>query len=453
MLKDISINLNNFFLSVSDAIDLSSPQISTHQMRVAYLSWLLAKKMKLPLERLKQIYIAALFHDIGALDPSDKLLLHRFEEKDLFRHCLRGERLFLSIPFLRPMAPIVRHHHTSWATWQKNGYHIEDPYVLESQLIYLADLVERLLDRREYVLHQTNRIIARIIEAAGQEIHPEVVDIFLDMAKRASCWLDLVSPRLYSILLNHGPLERVEIGLEDIAQLAAFFSKIIDFKSRFTSTHSTGVAACATILAHICALTEQEVLLMKIAGNLHDLGKLVIPNAILEKPGPLTPQEFAIIKQHTYHTYMILSSIEGFTQIAEWAAFHHEKLDGSGYPFGLTADRLSLGARIMAVADIFTALIERRPYRKEMSKKEVTEILKRQAQKGLLDSYIVKLLLENYQEVYTKVSEQQQIAQEKFQEYLQLPIVSMAQDNNVPHLPKQPVFLPQGPRWPRDLHR
>ncbi len=421
MLKEISINLNNFFLSVSDAIDLSSPAVSTHQMRVAYMAWVLAKRMGLPLEQIKQIYIAALFHDVGALDPSDKVRLHSFEEKDLVSHCIRGERLFQSISFLRPMSSLVRYHHRPWQTWKQQGATLDDPKVLGAQLLYLADLVERLIDRQEYILHQTNRIIARIIKASGKEVHPDIVDLFLAVAKRASCWLDLVSPRLYSILLNHGPLERVEVGLEDIAQLAVFFSKIIDFKSKFTATHSSGVAACATILAHMFGLTEQEILLMKIAGSLHDLGKLVIPNAILEKPGRLTQEEFAIIKQHTYHTYMILSSIEGFELIAEWAAFHHEKLDGSGYPFGLTADRLSLGARIMAVADIFTALIERRPYREGMAWEEVREILDSQVAKGLLDGRIVRLLFENYQEVYDRVQEQQDLAESTFQAYLQGP--------------------------------
>ncbi len=439
MLKEISINLNNFFLSVSDAIDLSSPAISTHQMRVAYLAWQMAKYARLSPERIKNLYTAALFHDVGALDPSDKIRLHRFEEKDLVSHCLRGEKLFQSIPFLRPLAPIVRYHHRPWKDWQVKGHSLTDPFVLESQIILLADLVERLIRRDEYILHQVNRITARVIEASGKEAHPEVVDLFLEMAKRASYWLDVTSPRLYSILLNHGPLEQIEIGIEDIVQLAVFFSKIIDFKSRFTATHSTGVATCATLLAHLFGLSETEILLMKIAGSLHDLGKLVVPNAILEKPGRLTSKEFNLIKQHTYYTYMLLISIEGFEQIAEWAAFHHEKLDGSGYPFGLTGERLNLGARIMAVADIFTALIEKRPYRAEMSEKEVREILSSQASKGLLDGRIVKILFENYLDIYKKVREQQSIAERSFQAYLTGPETLKAPAQNFSILPIETI--------------
>ena len=97
------------------------------------------------------------------------------------------------------------------------------------------------------------------------------------------------------------------------------------------------------------------------AGNFHDLGKLVIPNSILEKPGKLNDEEFALMKQHTYFTYSILTTIGGIQEIAEWAAFHHERLDGNGYPFHLNASKLSTGARIMAVADIVTTLAEDRP--------------------------------------------------------------------------------------------
>ncbi len=157
-------------------------------------------------------------------------------------------------------------------------------------------------------------------------------------------------------------------------------------------------------------MTDTEVQLMKIAGNFHDLGKLAIPNSILEKPGKLTEEEFAIIKQHTYYTYTILNTIGGIDQISEWAAFHHEKLDGSGYPFHVSSEKLTTGARIMAVCDIFVAIAEDRPYRKGMSEEKIKQVLKSQAKNGLLDDTIVNLLLENYHEALEAVREEQALA-------------------------------------------
>ena len=105
-----------------------------------------------------------------------------------------------------------------------------------------------------------------------------------------------------------------------------------DFKSRFTATHTSGVAECAVKLSGLFGSAELDVKSMMTAANFHDIGKLVIPNSILEKPGKLTVDEYAIIRCHTYYTFNTLDSIGGLQRIAEQAAYHHEKLDGSGYP-------------------------------------------------------------------------------------------------------------------------
>ena len=102
---------------------------------------------------------------------------------------------------------------------------------------------------------------------------------------------------------------------------------------------------------------------MRAAGYLHDLGKIAVPSRILDKPAPPSQHEWAVLREHTYHTFRVLDTIGGMPQISEWAAFHHERLDGTGYPFGHEGKDLTLGARIMAVADIFTAVTEDRPYR------------------------------------------------------------------------------------------
>lgn len=169
------------------------------------------------------------------------------------------------------------------------------------------------------------------------------------------------------------------------------------------------------MLAKIFGLTEQEVRLMAVAGNLHDIGKLAITNAILDKPGKLSNEEMAVMKSHTYHTFSIISSIGGLNTIAEWAGYHHEKLDGSGYPFQCTGAELTIGARTMAVADIFTALAEDRPYRKGLLKNEIISILKELADNALLDKKIVGMLFENYDTILAAMSEQQAITREFYE--------------------------------------
>jgi HD-GYP domain-containing protein (c-di-GMP phosphodiesterase class II) len=415
MLKENSVNLGNLFLSLSDAVDLANPSIASHQVKTSYIVWQMGKVAKFPPETIEKIFIASLLHDVGALSPEDKIRLHDFEEKKIEIHCIIGESLYNLSPLLSPAAKIVRFHHRPWEQWEAS---IGSPEVLESQIIFLADLLERLIKRDQYILHQVDTLTSKITSISGSEIHPNVVDLFMAISKYEDFWLDLMSPRLYSLLLHLGPVRQVEIDLETLHSISMLFRSIIDFRSHFTAAHSTGVAECAAILSKIFGLTETEVELMKIAGNFHDLGKLAIPNSILDKPDKLTKEEFAVIKQHTYFTYTVLNTIGGLDQISEWAAFHHEKLDGSGYPFHVTADKINMGSRIMAVADIFTALAEDRPYRKGMQRKELEGILINQANKNFLDKRITNLLLDNYDEVWREVKKAQAVSKEYYERQL-----------------------------------
>ena len=412
MQRNITVNLGNLVLSLSDAMDLASPLLIQHQQRTALVVWKMGKAANFSNERLEKIFIAALLHDIGAFSLEEKISLRNFEVENLEEHCIRGELLLNNIPWLKDSAKIIRFHHKEWQQW---GESIENSLVFESQLLSLADNLERAINREHYILHQNEDIISKIESLSGSALHPQVVDLFKSISYSEEFWLDLVSPRLYSILLHEGPFRRIEVDYTDIAIIAQLFRNIIDFRSRFTSTHSSGVAAASSLLAKIFGLTNTEIGLMEVAGDLHDLGKLAIPNSILNKPGSLTKEEMSIMKCHTYYSYLVINSIGGLNQIAEWAAYHHERLDGSGYPFHCTATELSTGARIMMVADIFTALDEDRPYRKGMSKDGIVEIIKQFSDRSLLDTRIVNLLFENYNEISPFVAEKQAVAREFYE--------------------------------------
>ena len=129
---------------------------------------------------------------------------------------------------------------------------------------------------------------------------------------------------------------------------------------------------------------------MYLAGALHDIGKVAVGNEILEKLGRLTEDEFAVMKHHAAYTYYILSGVDDFDEIRDWAAFHHERLDGTGYPFGKTATELNTQERMMACIDIYQALTESRPYKQGMPHEKACEILRDMANKGWLDDTIVK---------------------------------------------------------------
>lgn len=184
------------------------------------------------------------------------------------------------------------------------------------------------------------------------------------------------------------PREKQAFDWKTCKNVADFFAKIVDYKSSFTSMHSIGVAEKAAAFAKYTGFDSIRVQKMYLAGALHDIGKMVIDNEILEKPDKLTDDEFSKMKNHAGYTYLILSEVNDFEEIRDWAALHHEKLNGKGYPFGKTADELNEPERIMACIDIYQALTEDRPYKKGLSHEKSCDILDDMAQKGFIDSDI-----------------------------------------------------------------
>jgi len=132
--------------------------------------------------------------------------------------------------------------------------------------------------------------------------------------------------------------------------------------------------------------------MVEIAALLHDLGKLGVPDEILEKPGRLNAQETTVMHRHSYDTYRILRHIEGLEEIAEWAGNHHETLLGNGYPFQHQEEKLSLETRVIIVADIFQALAQERPYRSSMKAEDVMQILHEMAADGRIDDKLVAIV-------------------------------------------------------------
>lgn len=137
-------------------------------------------------------------------------------------------------------------------------------------------------------------------------------------------------------------------------------------------------------------MTVSEIEALKLGGALHDIGKIAVPDQILNKPGPLSPEEWEIMKKHTEIGFKICLPLKDNLGMAlSIVRHHHEKLDGTGYPDGLKGDQISMVARIMAVVDIYDALITDRPYRKAMSRADAIRILEEEGQKGKLDADVV----------------------------------------------------------------
>lgn len=385
-------------IHIANVVDIMCPAVGQHHMQVAYLSHQLGTELGYSGVEKHGLAMAAALHDIGAFSLKEKLDLLAFEDKEPGKHALAGCLLLREFVPFRAMAELIRFHHIPWRHG-KGAEHNGKRVPLSSHLIHLADRVTVTRDPDRFVLDQVGDITKMIQKLSGKLFVPEHVEAFVRLAQKDFIWLDMSSNSIGEIVRRIVGSNSMELDMEDMLALSKMISKLIDFKSKFTATHSKGVAATAVALAGLMGFSRREKMQMEIAANLHDLGKLAVPNKIIDKPGKLTDEEWSSMRSHAYFTHQTLVPLEMLSQVGDWAAQHQERMDGSGYPFGLKGDELSLGSRIMAVADVFTAVTENRPYRAGMDKDLATEVLKSLRDKNKLDQLLVDTVLGNYDDI------------------------------------------------------
>jgi HD-GYP domain-containing protein (c-di-GMP phosphodiesterase class II) len=291
--------------------------------------------------------------------------------------CERGAEIARRLGFPEATAAAIHSLDEHWS----GGGHPEglrgDAIPLLSRIALLAQTIEVFFTDRG------TDVALRVARARrGTWFDPRLVDVVLRWRGDARWWSALRGPDTIARVVHlepPAPGEGARIADEDeLEEVARAFADIIDAKSPYTFHHSTNVAELARGAGRMLGLGERDDRRLLRAGLLHDIGKLGVSNLILDKPSALTAEERAAVELHPLYTWEILSRVAAFGDIARLAALHHERLDGSGYPWGVRADGLDAPARLLAVADIYEALTADRPYRAGMSPALAMAILRRE---------------------------------------------------------------------------
>jgi len=390
----MQVDLWQLVYTLSDALDLVGVDDRYHGKRVAVMAATVAQELGWDQTAMEVVFVGGLLHDCGVSSTRvHKQLVTELDWSGAEEHCHRGQELLSEFSPLAYLASVVRDHHSHWDELSRTD--LPRQTLLLSNLIYLTDRVDALASShygRDLLMEWKN--ICGVIERYKETFFaPELVEAFLSVSSKEAFWLDL-GPNHIKINTETWILKPAmqELDSADIRQLAKIFANIVDAKSSFTAEHSTGVAKLSRWLAECAQLPEHTCDQIEIAGMLHDIGKLVVPDDILDKPGELDSHEMAVIRQHSYESYQILKRISGFEEIAGWAAYHHEALNGNGYPFHLVGDDLSLEARIVAASDVFQAMAQKRPYRSSLSAKKILRKMKYRVKGGRLDEDVVEMV-------------------------------------------------------------
>jgi HD-GYP domain-containing protein (c-di-GMP phosphodiesterase class II) len=301
--------------------------------------------------------------------------------------CERGAAIADRLGFPEETGAIIR---ALDEHWDGRGH----PTGLRGAAIPLGARIANLAQTLEvyFANHDAAMALAVLADRRGTWFDPHLVERVRGWRDDRDWWHALRQGDADALLAAcTPPAASRAVSANTIDLVAEAFADIVDAKSPYTYRHSTRVALWAERIAQ--RFTDDRVTLSRVyrAALLHDIGKLGVSNQLLDKPGRLTPEERVIVEQHPLHTFRILSRVEAFADIAELAALHHEKLDGSGYPWRRTGETLDRWARVLTVADIFEALTATRPYRDGLP---VDEVLRRlEQERGLqLDGEVLDAL-------------------------------------------------------------
>lgn len=370
------LSLKELAVPVIKAIDSCNYLLKSHHRRTAVIAYHIGKKIGLDQDRLFTLVISAAIHDIGALSVQERDLLIREDVQNPRPHCDMGCKMLSSFPPFADVAKVIKHHHIRYTS----SLGMPDGEVLlESHILHLADRVDIIVNPDIFVLKQKASVVEKIRANAGTVFHPQVFEAFAAASVPDIFWIEINNLELDQLFRRVDSSLNFTLSLDNILEFALTISRIIDFRSHFTASHSYTVANLAYEIGNIFGFSRERCLKLKISGYLHDIGKIGIDPGLIEKNGPLTDDEFDLVKLHTYYTGQILSSLsisEWFNEIVCWAQNHHEKADGSGYPYALQAENLDLGCKILAFSDVIAALMEDRPYRKSLSIDTAFEIIR-----------------------------------------------------------------------------
>ncbi len=284
--------------------------------------------------------------------------------------CTRGANILLRIGLPDAASEAVLHLDEHW---DGSGF----PERLEGEQIPLLSRIMLIAQHLDVFAtgRGTEAALRSLQRRSGRWFDPGVVRAAQMLHRAGLLWTHTDDANCRAAVLDLEPGQKLVASEAQIDAICDAFADVVDVKSSFTATHSRGVADAATRMAETLGLSPERKRLITRASLLHDLGKLRVPNSILDKAGRLTDQEVAVIREHPGLSREILSRVELFSGLATVAGQHHERLDGSGYPNRLTAEDLSLEARLIAVADVYGALAEDRPYRSGLPAAEIRRIM------------------------------------------------------------------------------
>ncbi len=425
-----SVTLAEVIRAFSYALDLTEGQPEGHCTRACYIGCLIGREIGLEQHQLDELFYTLLLKDLGCssnaariweLYQADDLRFKQgwktvpiglpatlrfifarsaqgaplkrriavianilrngdaIAQEMIQTRCSRGSSIAAQLGFSPTVCSGIYHLDEHWDGSGRPSHLRGDAIPLYARIALVAQIADVF-----YIHGGPEAARDEVAGRAGSWLDPELVAAFLRIADRPETWADLGSPWLEARLMGLAPQDDAqELDEDGLDRIAAAFGQVIDAKSPYTAGHSNRVAEYADRLAGRLGVIVPRRRALRRAAALHDIGKLGVSNAILDKPGGLDDAEWRIMRGHAAQTKAILGRIGAFSDMAALAAAHHERLDGKGYPLGLEDAAIARETRIITVCDFFDALTADRPYRAAMTQEDALAVMQAEAGKAI----------------------------------------------------------------------
>ena len=384
MRDNYEVTLKQVIEVIHKTINIVEKKLLNHGERVAYIMLnLLKAEGSYGYEEILRICAVSTFHDIGAYKVTEKEKLADVDIVSPYNHAVYGSLFIKYFSPLSDLYNIVLTHHFSPKYYKERGI---DVISKEGLLLNFVDQIDRnYLNKHSFP--------KKIFEKNKNNYLKDNIDLFVKAEKQYNFISKIFDGSYVNELYDF--FETKVLAREEVIAYSKMLAYSIDFRSEATVKHTITVEAISYQIAKIYGLSDYKLSRIKVAATLHDIGKIGIPVEILEKPDKLTNKEYEIIKSHAIIGYNILSNL-GIDDIRDIGTLHHEKLDGAGYPFGLKAEEITKEMRIIAIADIVSALIGSRSYKDAFDKEKIIKILTDMVRYNKIDEEITNLFIDNY---------------------------------------------------------
>ena len=385
-------NSNCIIHIISNMLRMQNAKLLDHGSRVGYLVAKMLEAKGVSEREILKGYLIGLLHDVGAYKTEEIDKLIQFETKNVCEHSIYGYLILELSEIMGDMAEVILYHHTPW-----NKIIGLSPEKKEmANLIFLADRVEI------YVRNKHEAIDIELLKK-HQFYSEENLELFVNADQK----YDLQKRLMDGSFINDTEkyLYRAEFSEEELKKWIRMVAFLIDFRSESTVTHTITMVSASVAIAKKMGLSKQQLDEVYTGAYIHDLGKIAIPVEILEKPGKLTFDEMEVMKTHILLTGNIIRGHVS-DNVYKIAMRHHEKVNGKGYPYGIEAEDMTLAEKIVAVADIYSALSGKRSYKEKFDKEKIISIMEQLAEQCQNDKEVIQVLVDNFDEITNYVEQE-----------------------------------------------